>query len=172
MKSSSAKFARECGAEDLADDKESFVGEGVGWDFQVEGRWPLADATASVVMRSVAGAVVAAVVTGVGDWHAAQVSAHTEDDEPLRVLGALVVVLNVAEGRQGDRLFDGDFFGGTMTDEERLASPLEGDVLAFWDVGQLDLDLGQGQDVSGGAHRADEFVDEGLGGVGGCNGGT
>lgn len=49
-------------------------------------------------MRSVARAIVTAVVSSVGDWHAAQMSAYSDDDEPLRVLDAIVVVLSVAEG--------------------------------------------------------------------------
>lgn len=156
----------------LADDEKALVREGVGRDFQVEGRRALADAAAGVVMRAVARAVIAAIVAGVGDRNAAQVRANAEDDEPLGVLGALVVVLNVAEGRKGDGLLSCDFFGGSVADEERLASPLERDVLAFGDVGQLDLDLGQGQDVSGSAHRTDEFVDEHLCGVSRTDGGA
>lgn len=92
--------------------------------------------------------VVAAEVTAVGDWHASQVSAHAENDEPFWVLSALVVVLSIAKCSDCHRLFGGDFLGGAMTNEERLSAPLEGDVLAFGDVGELDFDLGQGEDIS------------------------
>lgn len=49
-------------------------------------------------MGSVAWAVVAAEVSSVGDWYATQMGAHADDDEPLGVLHAVVVVLGIAKG--------------------------------------------------------------------------
>ena len=76
----------------------------MGGDFEVEGGRSLADAAGSVVVGAVAGAVVATEVPGVGDGHAAQMGAHADDDEPLGVLCALVVVLRVTESVHWDRL--------------------------------------------------------------------
>lgn len=158
-----AKCSRECCTIveiDLADKKESLFQEGVWWDLQVEGGWALADATAGVVMWSVARAVVAAVVSRIGDRHAAQVSADANDDEPLRVLHAVVVVLCIAKAWHGNGLLNGDLLSCAVTDEERLAAPLEGHWLSFWDVSQFDFDLSQSQDVSRCAHRLDEGMNE------------
>ena len=52
-----------------------------------------------------------------------------------------------------------------MSDEERFAPPLEGHVLSLWDVGELDLNLGQCQHVGGGGHGVDKVADDVLGAV-------
>lgn len=78
---------------------------------EVEGGWPLADAAGRVVVRTVAGAVVPAEVSRVGNGHATQVGADPDHDEELGVLSALFVGLGVAEGLEGHRLFGRDFFG-------------------------------------------------------------
>lgn len=156
----------------LADDKKSFFWEAVRGNFQVEWRWSLADAAAGVVMWSVARTVVAAEVSGVGDWHATQVSADAEDDEPLRVLCTLVVVLSVTERGQGDWLFNRDLLSCAMADEQRLSAPLECHWLSFWDLSEFDFDLSQGEDIGRCAHRRDELVDESLRWVSWCNRGT
>ena len=46
-----------------------------------------------------------------------------------------------------------------VSDKEGLSSPLEGGCFALGDLVEVDLDLGQGQDVGGGAHAVDEGVD-------------
>ena len=47
-----------------------------------------------------------------------------------------------------------------VSEEEGLSSPLDGDALADGDVVQVNLDLGQGQNVPGGGHA--EKQDGGL----------
>ena len=113
-------------------------------------------------MWSMAWTVVASEVTRVCDWYATQVSAHAENDEPFRVLGALVVMLHVAECSKGDRLFDCDFFRCAVTNEKRLSTPLECDVLAFWDFSKFDFDLSQGKNISRCTHRSNKLMNESL----------
>ena len=53
-----------------------------------------------------------------------------------------------------------------VSDEEGLASPLEGHVLALWDVSKLHLNLGQGQHILRRTPGHDKVADKGLGSVG------
>ena len=53
-----------------------------------------------------------------------------------------------------------------MSDEEGLVAPLERDVLALGDLAEVDLDFGQGQNVSGSREGRDEVGDDGFGAVG------
>lgn len=57
-----------------------------------------------------------------------------------------------------------------MTDKQRLSAPLERHGFTLRDVAQLDFDLGHGQHIGCGAHRADESCDQTLGGIGTANG--
>lgn len=123
-------------------------------------------------MWSVAWAIVASVVTSISDWHAAQVSANSEDDEPLWIFGAIVVVFGVAQRWYWNSLFDGNLFSSTMTNEERLSAPLEGNGFAFWDFSEFDFDFGQSKNISWCTHWSDELVDKSLCRVGWCNSGT
>lgn len=82
----------------LADNEEVILGEAVWGDFQIEWSWSLTDATTSVVMGTVARAIIAAEFSRVGDWHATQMSADTEDDEPLWFLDTFTVLLGVTKG--------------------------------------------------------------------------
>ena len=52
-----------------------------------------------------------------------------------------------------------------MSDEERLVAPLERDVLALGDLAEVDLDFGQGQNISRSRERRDEVGDDGFGSV-------
>lgn len=65
--------------------------------FQVEGGGTLPDPAGGVVMASVARAVVAPELPGIGDGHAAQVRAHADDHEPRGVLDPHGVGLGVAQ---------------------------------------------------------------------------
>lgn len=81
-------------------------------------------------------------------------------------------MLWITQGSGVDGLFGSDFGRRTVTDEQRLATPFEGNGLALRDVGQLDFDLGHGQHIGRGTHRRDEGGHQRLGHVGGCDGGT
>lgn len=116
-------------------------------------------------MGAVARTVVASPVPRVGDGHTPQVGAHTEDDDPLGLDHAILVVLGVTQLGQIHSLLRGDLLLRAVADEQRLAPPLEGDILALGDITELDLDFGQGQDVRGRAHGGHELGDYRLGGV-------
>lgn len=81
-----------------------------------------------------------------------------------------IVGLGIAQLRCGHRALSFNLTGCAMTDEQWLAAPLERHGLALWDVGQLDFDLGHGQHIGCGAHRADEGCDQTFGGIGTTNG--
>lgn len=99
-----------------------------------------------------AGAVVPAVIAGICDWDAAEMSADTNNDDPGGVGDPVFVMLGVSELREVYILLSCDLLLCSVTNKQRLASPLEGHVFPFWDIGQLDLDFGQGKDVSRGTH--------------------
>ena len=52
--------------------------------FKVERVGSLSNASRGIVVRSVARAKPAAKFTSAGNWHAAQVSAHTQQDQPVK----------------------------------------------------------------------------------------
>lgn len=165
----------------LTDDEQIVAGELVERHLQVQRRRSLADATGRIVMRTVARTVVATELAGIGNWYASQMRADANHDQPLGLLDTLLqnngngnqrlamhnivvvgppyrILLRITQHTDGDRLLGGDLLAGAMADEQRLSAPLERDRFAFGNVGQLDLDLGQGQHIGGGAHRADELV--------------
>ena len=155
----------------LTDKNLGLLRELVRGDLQVKRRGSLPDATAGVVVRTVARAEPSVVLAGVADGDAAQVGADAKDDEPLGLEGPVLVGLLITEGVHGDGGFGGDLVGGAVTDEDGLAAPLDGDGLADIDIGQVELGGGHGQDVGGRGHGGDELHDEdpGRGGVGEAN---
>jgi len=150
----------------LTDQKDSLGKEFVDWYLEVKRSGSLPDPAGGVVVGAVAGTVVATELAGVSDGHATQVGAHSENDEPLCVLDSLLVSLGVPQGGGVHGTALGDFLCGSVPDEEGLASPLEGHVLALRDISQLDLDRGQSQHILRRGPGGDELVDHGLGGVG------
>lgn len=116
-------------------------------------------------MGAVAGAVVTPIVASVGNGHAAQMRADSEDDDPAWVDDSVLVVLGVSQLANVHRLLGGYLLLRAVAHKQGLASPLEGHVLAFGDVAQLDLDLGEGQDIGGGAHGGHKLGDHRLGSI-------
>src|ERR1700735_1555948 len=55
----------------------------IGRDRQVQGCWPLANATGGVVLRAVAGAEEAVVIAVMGNRDAAEMGADADHDQPL-----------------------------------------------------------------------------------------
>lgn len=110
-------------------------------------------------MRAVAGAEPPAVIARAECRHAAQVGARTDDDQIFLVprLGALGVRLGLFQVR---RMIVGDdalqFGRGAIAHEHRLALPFDDDLLAFLNLGQVELDRGQGQGVGGRVHLVDQ----------------
>ena len=122
-------------------------------------------------MGAVARTVVASIVSCVGNGHAPQMGAHTKDNDPLGVLHPLLVVLGVTQLSQVDALLCGDLLLCAVAYEQGFPSPLEGHILALWNIGQLDLDFGQGQDISRGTHRGHELADNRFGSIDGHHSG-
>ena len=132
-------------------------------NLQVERCGAFPDTARGVIMGAMAGAVVPPVVPRVGNGDAPQVGTHADDNDPFGFCHAFRIVLGVTQLTHVNRGFRSNLLLCSMTDEQRLASPLEGHVLALWDVSQLDLDLGQSQDVSRSAHGGDKLGDYSLG---------
>ena len=95
-------------------------------------------------MGSVAGAEPPAVVPGLTDGHAAQVCADTHHDEPFGLLDALGVCLGIAQGLHLDGVGLLNLVGCAVTDEDGLAAPLDDDVLALRDGGEVHFHLRHG----------------------------
>lgn len=74
----------------LTDNQGGIVGEHVLGHLQVQRGRSLANAPRRIVMGSVAGTVVAAKVSRVGNWHASQVCAHAQHNQPLGPLRSLL----------------------------------------------------------------------------------
>src|SRR5690606_34610365 len=98
-------------------------------------------AAGGIVVRAVARAEPAAVVARVEGRHAAQVGAGADDHEILLMtgLGALGIGLSrAADGALVHDLLELGF--GAVAHENRLALPLDDDLLAFLDLGDVELD--------------------------------
>lgn len=96
--------------------------------------------------------------------------ANSEDDDPAWVDDSVLVVLRVSQLANVHSLLGSYLLLRAVTDKQGLASPFEGHVFAFRDITQLDLDLGECQDISGGAHRGDKLADHRFGGIDSHNG--
>jgi hypothetical protein len=81
---------------------------------------------------------------------------RTQHDEPLRLLDSVRVGLGVTKSLPLGIVGLLDLFGGTVSDEDGLSSPLDDDVLALRDVGEINLNLGLSQDICGSRHVDEE----------------
>src|SRR5688500_17231436 len=105
---------------------------GVGGEFilrhlEIDRRRTFADAGGGVVMRPVAGAEIAAILAAAlafrrAERHAAEMGAHAERDQPLRLagLGPIGQRLGIAKRAEVDGIGGLDFLRGQLTDEDRL----------------------------------------------------
>lgn len=76
-------------------------------------------------MTAVAGTVVTSELSCVSNGDTAQVSADTQDHQPLRVLHSLIVVLGVSQCGGVDAGLSLNLLSSSVSDEQWLASPLE-----------------------------------------------
>ena len=88
---------------------------------------------------------------------------HTQHDQPLGLLGTLGIVLGVTELSNVDSVSLIDLIGGTVTDEDGLSTPLDGDVTTLGDGAEVNLDLGQSQNIGRGGHVGQEIGNGCLG---------
>jgi hypothetical protein len=93
----------------------------VVWDLQVKRCRALANSAASVIMASVARAVVASKLTSVGNGDAAKVSAHAQDDQPLGILHPFSIRLGIPKRSRIHCSDIGNLLGGPVP---TLPSPL------------------------------------------------
>ena len=112
-----------------------------------------------IIVGSMARAEPSSIVTALADGYASQMSTDTEHHQPLRLLNSCIVRLRVSKRLDIDIPCFFDFTLGTVTDEHRFTAPLDDDVLALGDRVEVDLDLGHGQDVGGGAHVDEELCE-------------
>merc|ERR1719234_1510452 len=143
----------------------SMAGTVVG-DLQVKRCRALTDSAASVVMASMAGTVVASKLSSVSNGDTAKMGAHTQDDQPLSFLHPLSVRLGIPKRSRVHGGNIGNLLGSPVSDEQGLAAPLEGHVLALRDVSQLHFNLSQGQNILRCAPGHDKVADQGLGSIG------
>src|SRR5229473_1742942 len=116
--------------------------ETVGWQIEIRRSRTATDAAGAVVLRAVAGAEPAIIITLMRKRNAAKMSADADHHEPLvvAVLDARAVrrrvweVVPVHVARQIDVLLC------AVADEDRLAAPEYCDYLTFSDRGEIDLD--------------------------------
>mmetsp|Transcript_124827 Transcript_124827/g.266348 ORF Transcript_124827/g.266348 Transcript_124827/m.266348 type:complete len:313 (+) Transcript_124827:253-1191(+) len=117
-----------------------------------------------VVVRAVARAEVAAPVSGIGLWDAAEVCADPDADQPLRLLAALSICGWLPHrGRQRIVLLGGvDHIGGALADEDGLVAPLNNEILALTHRPQVNLDDARSENVLGRPHRVHELACDGT----------
>lgn len=113
-------------------------------------------------MATVTRAVPTAKVTSFANRDTTQVSADTQHDQPLASLESISIVLWVSQLAHGDRVSFLDLALCSVSDEDRLTTPLDGGVLAFWDGRYIDFSFCEGKDVSRGREVGEDVSDSGL----------
>ena len=98
--------------------------ETVGGHLEVERRRSLADPPGDVVVGTVAWAEPAAKVSRIWEWDAAQVGAHTNDNQPLRVLDTHRILLWITERCDVNTVGQLHIVFSPAPDENWLAPPL------------------------------------------------
>jgi len=89
--------------------------------------------------------------------------ALTQHHQPLGFLNTIRVVLGITELSNVDCICLRDFICSAVTDENGLSAPFDGDITTLGDVVEVDLHLGQGQDISRGRHVGQKVRDGRLG---------
>src|SRR6516165_9271311 len=119
----------------------------IGRHCQVGRRRSLTDTTRGVVLRTVAGAEEAVVISLMGDRDAAQMGADADHDQPLIVtlLDPRLIGLRIRKLRERYAAGLLDLLLGAMADVDGFAPPEHLDVLPFRDRRQIDLDWRAGR---------------------------
>ena len=123
----------------LAYEQFVLLQETVGRDLEVERRRALADPPGNVIVGTVAWAEPATEVSCVRQWDAAEVSAHANDHQPLRVLHTLCVLLWVAQGCHVHTVGKLDVVLRPASDEDWFSTPLHGHCGPWLDAGEVHL---------------------------------
>lgn len=134
------------------------------WNLEVKRSRALSDSARNVIVRTVAWAEPAAKIASLTNRDTTQVGANTQHDEPRGVLDTISVGLGISEGSNVDSVGLSNLVGSAVTNEHGLTTPLDNDVAALRDGGKVDLDLGQGKNVSRSRHGRKEVLNGGLGG--------
>jgi hypothetical protein len=130
---------------------------------QVKRSRSLTDTSGGIVVRSVARAEPAMVVTGMRDGDTSKVRANTEENQVLGVTTDTVAIgLRVTELRHGHGVGLVNLLLGSMTDEKGLSSPLDDDGVTLGHSGQIKLGVGQGENVGGSTHGVNEGENDTL----------
>jgi hypothetical protein len=158
----------------LTNNNLALLREIVRRNLQVQRRRSLSYTAGDIVVRAVARAEPASKVTSLANGDTTQVRADTQHDEPFGLLDAVLVGLGVAQGFPLGVFGFFDLGLGAVADEDGLASPFDNDlvgvsqhlrcwvicggtyVLALGDGGEVNLDLGLGEDVGGCGHVDEE----------------
>ena len=141
-----------------ADENLAVVEVDIRRHFKVLWSRTLADTTANVVVRTVARAEPAAVLALTVQRHATQVGANAQKNQVLGVLSARSISLGIAQfytqllgpemntnntplTSQVDLIGRFNLFSSTVTNEQRLATPLDNDSLTLSKSAQIDLQV-------------------------------
>ena len=81
---------------DLTDD-DHVVDKLVGWNLEIERCRAFPDSSTGIVVRTVAGTVIATVIAGISDWNTTEMSANAENNQPFWTFDALRIGLRVAK---------------------------------------------------------------------------
>merc|ERR1719343_248421 len=133
------------------------VRELVGRNLQVEGRGSLPDSSRNVVVRSVAGAEPSIVFSGIRYGDASQVGANSQDHNPFVGEDSVFVGLGVAQAAHGDGSDFLYFFGLSLSDENGLSTPLDGQSFAVFHLAEIEIGSRQGGRRSGNGKGGHQF---------------
>ena len=107
------------------------------------------------------------IIASLANRHTTQVSADTQHHKPLWLLRPRLVAFRIPKCLPILRTRFVNFTLRPVSDEHGFTAPFDDDVLALGDVAERDFDFGEGEDVGGGGHGAEELGDGRLGDGGG-----
>lgn len=126
------------------------------WNLQVQWSWSPPNPPRDIIMRTMTGTEPSTIVTGLTNGDTTKMGTDSQHDKPLWLLNSVCVSLWIAERPDLDVVGLFDFGGCAVADKDGLATPFDDYVLPFGDVGEVDFDLGHGEDVSRGGHGGEK----------------
>merc|ERR1712130_794745 len=139
----------------------AFVEELVRRYFQILWCRSLADPSSMVVMGSVAWAEIATPIAGIGLWDTTKMSADSDRDEPFRLLASVSTSLRVAHAGNDHivLLRCRDHLRSTTANENGLVAPFAHEVLAWFDLPNVNFNNTSGEHVLSWPHSVDKLAD-------------
>ncbi|KAG5520515.1 hypothetical protein RHGRI_033184 [Rhododendron griersonianum] len=120
-------------------------------------RWPLADPSRYVIVRTMAWAKPTSKVTSIWQGDTPQMGAYSNHHKPFRVLNSSRIILGVPKGGKVNTVGQLDVVLSSTSDENRLTTPLDCNSGPWFDAGEVYLNGGKGKYIFACRHAQDKL---------------